>query len=74
MPTWLESSVERLHTSFIFKNVRGNVLGAAWKRSALTALLFSILVLIMIRLMLTKPIDEVKLKQIMNMLEGTSDE
>lgn len=40
----------------------------------LIALLFSILVLIMIRLMLTKPIDEVKLKQIMNMLEGTSDE
>lgn len=37
MPTWLESSVERLHTSFIFKNVRGNVLGAAWKRSALNS-------------------------------------
>lgn len=73
MPAWLESSVEQLHTSFILKNVRGNVLGAAWKRSALPTPLFSILVLVMIWLMLTKSADEVKLGRIINTLEGTAD-
>lgn len=80
MQTWLDSGVEGLFIiPFVFKNVQGNVLSAAWERSVLIVFLSVGYFCFRddsddaVGRVLIKPVDDVKLGQVINMLEGTSE-